>query len=301
MEANIRHAILGAGGVGGLIGAALAKSGDSVTVVLRPEALKNYPAELSLESPFGSFNVPAERAAEVTRAFDILWIAVKATHLDAALRSIANAEQIGAIVPLLNGIDHVALLRSRFGHDRVVPATIAVESERVAPGKIIHRSPSVRLSVSSIGESRLASTIEKLRQFGFNCQFSTDEMKMLWNKLAILAPCALTTAASGMTMGEVKNDPVWRKRLEGGVYEACAVASASGIEFDPAGFIRVFDNFPPGMRSSMQKDVAAGEPPELDGIAGPILRRAQEHGLEVPVTRELVEMIRGKSTAANRA
>jgi 2-dehydropantoate 2-reductase len=124
---------------------------------------------------------------------------------------------------------------------------------------------------------------------------------MLWNKLAILAPCALTTAASGMTMGEVKNDPVWRKRLEGGVYEACAVASASGIEFDPAGFIRVFDNFPPGMRSSMQKDVAAGEPPELDGIAGPILRPAQEHGLEVPVTRELVEMIRGKSTAANRA
>jgi 2-dehydropantoate 2-reductase len=50
----------------------------------------------------------------------------------------------------------------------------------------------------------------------------------------------------------------------------------------------------------MQKDVAAGNPPELEGIAGPILRLAQEHGLDVPVTRELVEMIRGKSTAANR-
>jgi 2-dehydropantoate 2-reductase len=301
MEANMRHAILGAGGVGGLIGAALAKSGDSVTVVLRPEALKKYPTELSLDSPFGSFSVPVERAAEVTQPFDVLWIAVKATHLDAALRSITNTDQFGAIVPLLNGIDHVALLRSRYGHDRVVPATIAVESERAAPGKIVHRSPSVRLSVSSLGESRLASTVEKLRQFGFNCQFSTDEQKMLWNKLAILAPCALTTAASGMTMGEVKNDPVWRQRLEACVYESCAVASASGIQFDPASFIRVFDGFPPGMRSSMQKDVAAGEPPELDGIAGPILRRAHEHGLEVPVTRELVEMIRGKSTAANRA
>jgi 2-dehydropantoate 2-reductase len=301
MEANMRHAILGAGGVGGLIGAALAKSGDSVTVVLRPEALKKYPTELSLDSPFGSFSVPVERAAEVTQPFDVLWIAVKATHLDAALRSITNTDQFGAIVPLLNGIDHVALLRSRYGHDRVVPATIAVESERAAPGKIVHRSPSVRLSVSSLGESRLASTVEKLRQFGFNCQFSTDEQKMLWNKLAILAPCALTTAASGMTMGEVKNDPVWRKRLEAAVYEACAVASASGIQFDPAAFIRVFESFPPGMRSSMQKDVAAGEPPELDGIAGPILRRAQEHGLEVPVTRELVEMIHGKSTAAKHA
>ena len=102
-------------------------------------------------------------------------------------------------------------------------------------------------------------------------------------------------------MGEVKNDPVWRKRLEAGVYEACTVAGASGIQFDPAGFIRAFENFPSGMRSSMQKDVAAGEPPELDGIAGPILRLAQEHGLEVPVTRELVAMIRGKSTVASRS
>jgi len=50
----------------------------------------------------------------------------------------------------------------------------------------------------------------------------------------------------------------------------------------------------------MQKDVAAGNPPELDGIAGPILRIAQERRLDVPVTRELVEMIRGKSTVASR-
>ena len=82
----MRHAILGAGGVGGLIGAALAKSGESVTLVLRPEALKNYPAELSLESPLGSFSVPVDRAASVSVPCDVLWITVKATQLEAALR-----------------------------------------------------------------------------------------------------------------------------------------------------------------------------------------------------------------------
>jgi 2-dehydropantoate 2-reductase len=297
----MRHAILGAGGVGGLVGAALAKSGDSVTLVLRPEALRNYPAELSLESPLGSFSVPVELVAEVTEPYDVLWIAVKATHLDAALRSVPNAEQIGAIVPLLNGIDHVALLRSRFGHDKVVPGTIGVESERAAPGKIIHRSRFVRLTVSSIGESRLASTLEKLQRFGFNCQFSSDEMKMLWNKLVILAPAALTTTASGLTMGEVYSDPAWRKRIIAAMYEACAVATASGTPMDPANFVKFFEGVPPVSRSSTQKDVAAGNPPELDGIAGPVLRRAQAHGVDVPVTRELVEMIRGKTTAANRA
>ena len=94
----MRHAILGAGGVGGLIGAALAKSGDAVTLVLRQEALKDYPAEISFESPFGSFSVPVDLATEVARPYDVLWITVKATQLDSALRSVVvKAEAIGAI------------------------------------------------------------------------------------------------------------------------------------------------------------------------------------------------------------
>jgi len=157
----MRHAILGAGGVGGLIGAALAKSGEAVTLVLRPEALKNYPAELSLESPLGSFSVPVDRAASVTTPVDVLWVTVKATQMEAALRSVAVApEQIGTVVPLLNGMDHVPILRKRFGQDRVVPASIVVEAERAAPGKIIHRGMVVRLSFSSIGEYRLTGVVE---------------------------------------------------------------------------------------------------------------------------------------------
>jgi 2-dehydropantoate 2-reductase len=295
----MRHAILGAGGVGGLIGAALAKSGDSVTLVLRPEVIKNYPTELALESPFGSFSVPVDRTMGIAEPFDVLWVTVKATHLDAALRSVmVNPEALGAVVPLLNGIDHVALLRARFGHDRVVPASIAVESERVAPGRILHRSPGARLTVSAIGEGRLASTIEKLRQFGFSCQFNADEAKILWSKLAILAPFALTSTASGLPAGEVNRDPVWRKRLEASIRETCAVSAAGGTPLDPEGFIRYLDSMPAGLRSSMQKDVAAGNPPELDAVAGPILRGAKAHGIEIPVITELVEMVRGKSTAA---
>jgi 2-dehydropantoate 2-reductase len=296
----MRHAILGAGGVGGLIGAALAKSGESVTLILRPEALKDYPAELSLESPLGSFHVPVERAANVAAPYDVLWITVKATQLEAALRSVTEApEQLGAVVPLLNGIDHVALLRARFGHDRVVPASIGVEAERVAPGKIIHRGMAVRIAISSIGESRLATTAEEFKKFGFACQFVPDEMKILWTKLSFLAPFALTTTAGGLTIGEVMSDPVWRERLEGVAREVAAVGTASGTPLDSSAIIPFFEKTPPGGRSSMQKDVAAGNPPELDGIAGPILRRAEEHGIEVPVIRELVAMIRGKSAAGN--
>src|ERR1700690_61829 len=147
MLQSMRHAILGAGGVGGLIGAVLAKSGQSVTMVVRPESLAHYPAQLQLESLFGNFSVPVARAAEVPPA-DVLWIAVKATQLEAALTSFTKPDSVTAIVPLLNGIDHLALLRARYGDARVIAATIAVETERVAPGHIIHRSPFANLNMS---------------------------------------------------------------------------------------------------------------------------------------------------------
>jgi 2-dehydropantoate 2-reductase len=298
----MRHAILGAGGVGGLIGVALAKAGESVTMVLRPGTLKNYPSELTLENSAGRFSVPVERAETVAQSYDVLWITVKATHLEAALRSVlVKPEQIGAIVPLLNGIDHVALLRARFGQDRVVPAAIRVEAERVAPGKFLIGAMATRLNLSAIGENRLASTLEQLRQFGIKCQFDADEKKLLWSKLVILGPLALTTTASAMTVGEICGSTEWRKRLEGAVREVCAVSTASGAPFDANEIISICDKVPPSSRSSMQKDVAAGNPPELDGIAGPILRGAKEHGIATPFTQELAEMVRGKSTSSSRA
>lgn len=290
----MRHAILGAGGVGGLVGAALAQAGDSVTVVLRPESVTGYPPTLSLDSPFGKFAVPVERAVAVTEPFDVLWIAVKATQLDSALTSIAAGNQPGAVVPLLNGIDHVALLRSRFGYERVVPATIAVESERVAPGKIVHRSSFARLNVSSIGRDRLSAAIEKMRRFGFVCQFVDDEPTLLWSKLAFLAPMALASTAAARNKGELVGDPVWRQRLESSVAEVCTVAAASGAKVEAANILKFIESLKPEIRSSMQKDVAAGKPPELDAIAGPILRGAQERGLAVPVIQELVEGVRSQ-------
>lgn len=297
----MRHAIVGAGAVGGLIGVALANSGEAVTLVVRSEALAGYPPEVSLESSLGTFSVPVNRTAEVVTPFDVSWVTVKATQLQSALGSIKVApDQLGAVVPLLNGIDHVTLLRARFGHDRVVPGTIAVEAERVAPGKFVHRGMNVRVSLSSIGEGRLASAAEAFRKIGFTCQFFSDEMKMLWTKLSFLAPFALTTTAAGMNIGEVRSDPVWRKRLEAVVREVAAVGTASGTPLDAAFIVSLFDKASPTGRSSMQKDVAAGNPPELDGIAGPIMRRAEENGVAVPVTKELVNMIRGKTATATR-
>src|SRR5215475_8822433 len=98
----MRHAILGSGGVGGVLGASLAKVGEQVTMVVRASALTDFPAELQLESPLvGNFTVPIDKTAAVPDT-DVLWIAVKATQFEDALRSVPESAKIGAVVPLLN-------------------------------------------------------------------------------------------------------------------------------------------------------------------------------------------------------
>ena len=286
----LHHAILGAGGVGGLMGACLAHSGDSVTMVVGPETIQSYPRKLRLESSFGNFTVDVGVSAEVP-AVDVLWITVKATQLDNALGALKNPDAVRAIVPLLNGIDHLAVLRARYGAERVIPATIAVETERVSPGHIVHRSPFARLNVLSSGRPLLASTLDHLQQMGFICRFLDDEPTLMWGKLVFLAPFALSTTAADKTVGEILADPKWRGLGEACVREACAVAAAEGAKVDAEAILAGVKAMPANMRSSMQKDVERHNPPELDAIAGPILRGAIRHGIEVPVTKKLVAAV----------
>jgi len=289
----MRHAILGAGGVGGLIAAFLAKSGAQVTLVVRNETLGSYPKELQIESPFGTFSVPVQLSSTVPDV-DAVWITVKATQLTAALTSFPAKTAVRAIVPLLNGVDHVALLQERYGAERVVPATIAVESERVSPGHIVHRSPFARLNVSSRGRDRLLDTITALQKFGFTGKFVDHEPTLLWSKLVFLAPLALVSTVTGRNTGEMVADPISWQQIQESVREACSVARAESAEVDAEAVIAMIRTIPGHMRSSMQKDVAQHKPPELEAIAHPILQGAARHDLEVPVVRQLVAEIKRK-------
>jgi 2-dehydropantoate 2-reductase len=289
----MKHAILGAGAIGGLVGTALASLGEDVTMIVRPEKLAEYPKILTLERPSGTICAPAKAVSELTEVVDVLWIATRTFQLQTALESVNSTPTL--VVPLLNGVDHVEFLRERFGRDRVVPATIAVEAEKIASGKFVQRSPFVRLNLAASGERALGSIITRLGEIGFTCQFMQNEQTLLWTKMCFLAPFALVTSASGKNKGEVFADAEWKHGLDSAIAEACAVAKASGAEIDKAKLQAVFEAMPPGMRSSMQKDVAAKRLLELDAIGGPIVRGGQHYGIDVPTTVELIGKIQSSS------
>jgi 2-dehydropantoate 2-reductase len=286
----MRHAVLGTGGVGGFLGAALARARRHVLLLMREESLRRYRGVLRLESVLlGDFEVELPAAPRLEGPVDVVWVATKVTQLaDAVERVPATDDPV--IVPLLNGLDHVELLRRRFGPTRVLPAAITVESERVEPGFVrqLSRFATVRLSPAPQAEDLRA----ELADAGIAASVGESEASVLWEKLAMLAPIALTTTLRGSELGRVVADPVWRQRLEGCIRETAAAARADGVAVDPEAMIARIEGLPPEIRSSMQKDREAGRPTEVDAIGGSVLRAAARHGLDAPATQALVDGIR---------
>jgi 2-dehydropantoate 2-reductase len=284
----MKHAILGAGAVGGVMAVGLSSVGEDVAVIVRQGNEHAHPKTLVLEHPAGLTHAPAKVAGRVNEAVDVLWIATKTYQLEDALDSVEAVP--GIVVPLLNGVDHVAVLRTRFGHDRVVPGTIAVEAERSEPGRFVQRSP-VRLNLAASGEPVLKECVERLRGLGWTANFLASEATLLWTKLCFLEPFALVTSASGKNNGEILADAEWKAKMDSAVREACAVATKEGAQVDPDKWVPAFSGLPATMRASMAKDLDAGRKLELDGIAGPVLRGGMRHGIPTPTTASLVAMI----------
>jgi len=288
----MKHAILGAGAIGGLMATALDGIGEDATLIVRAEKVASYPHTLTLTTPSGTLTAPAKIITRLTEPVDVLWVATKTYQLQEAL-SVVEAMP-GMVVPLLNGVDHIPVLRAHFGSERVVPATIAVGADRTAPGQFVQHSM-VRLSVASSGESLLKDVMAQLQsRVGFNCQFVASEPTLLWSKLTFLEPLALVTSASGKNLGEVLGSPEWKARAESAFREAAAVAATEGAQIDVEKILSGLSAWPPTTRASMAKDLAAGRRLELDGIAGPIVRGGAKYGIPTPTTSGLIAMIEEK-------
>jgi 2-dehydropantoate 2-reductase len=294
-SAALSHAVLGAGGVGGLLGACLARAGRDVVLLMRPDSLERYDGRMRVESALlGSFDVDVPAAPELERPVDVLWVTPKATQLETAL-VLAPPELLGeaVVVPLLNGIDHVELLRDRLGAERILPGTIYVESERVDVGQVRQKTAFVELELAP--HPRAAAVCAEVEAAGLGCGVGATESAVMWRKLAALAPIALTTTALQRPLSAVVADPVWRRRLEACLREVAEIAAAEGLEVDADALLARYERLG-DMRSSMQKDREAGRPLELDAIGGAVLRAANRHGLDAPATRDLVERISSAAT-----
>jgi 2-dehydropantoate 2-reductase len=204
-----RVAVLGPGGIGGLLGALLAREGDDVVCLAPPATAAHIAANgLELRSPMlGDAKVAVRAATRLEEPVDVCFVTVKATQLERAVDAVpADALGDGLVVPFLNGVDHLVWLRERYPPEQVVAGTIAIESTRVAPGVIQHDSPFavVELAAGRVGRTPVEDLAARLRATGLDVTVRDDDAFTLWSKLSILAPIALVTTWRAAPLGEAR-------------------------------------------------------------------------------------------------
>jgi 2-dehydropantoate 2-reductase len=291
-------AILGPGGVGGFLAAALDRAGAAVTVVAREptaealarDGLRVYSVRL------GDFEARPASVPSLGGAVDALVVATKSTGLEEGLERVRGLEP-RMVLPLLNGLDHLAVLRERFG-TRAVAGSIRIESTRTRTGVIEQTSPFLRIDMASADAAMaepLAQLAAALEAAGVPARVLDSEAQAMWGKLVRLNAIACATSAWDLPLGEIRSDLERRAALEAAVREGAAVARAEGAVVDPDETMAELDDAHPELRSSMQRDIAAGRPTELDAIPGAVLRAAARHGLACPTVERLA------AAAARRA
>jgi 2-dehydropantoate 2-reductase len=279
-------AVLGPGGVGGFVSAALTRAGEEVIVIARePTAELIAERGIAVQSAALKEDFIARPQAQPTlRArVDLLLVATKAGGLEAALGRVQT--EPGLVVPLLNGLEHMAALRARFGPQHVAAGVIRIESDRPEPGRIVQSSPSVRIDLATDAPAlaeRVQAAASILERASIQVNVGTSEAQVLWSKLARLNALSLTTSASDQPIGFVRADPRWRSALKGAVNETVQVANADGASIDATDTLAELDLAHAELGSSMRRDIAAGRPPELDALAGAVLRAADRYGLACP-------------------
>jgi 2-dehydropantoate 2-reductase len=299
----MRIAVLGPGGVGGLLAGALERSGEDVTVVAR-ESTAAAIAEDGLRIGSVTLGEFIERPRTVTRLVDevdALIVATKAAGLRDALQRIDCEPPL--VLPLLNGLDHIALLRERFAPQSVVAGTIRVEADNPQPGFVVHTSPFLLVEMASRYESArepMAELARVLSDAGVKARgewpiSERSEPQVMWSKLVRLNALACTTSAYDKLLGEIRSTPELRADLVGAIEESCAAGQAEGADnVNPQKAIDELERAHETLGSSMQRDIAAARTPEVDAIPGSVLRAAARHGLECPTIERLVAMIRAR-------
>ena len=305
----MKIAIIGAGGVGGYLGAVFARSGHPVALVARgAHAHAMATTGITVHALTGTWVArPAmvtDDAATVGVA-DVVIVCLKTYHLDAYLAALPNL--IGprtVVMTLQNGIDAYGKVAATVGAERTLPGLIYCELSVEAPGVIRSGFEPVRLIYGPIPPHQPNAVARAFEQAcihtGIIATCVADGRTAVWSKAIFVAAMSAVTTIAGVSMGALLRDREAGVLLTAALTEAHAVAVADGVTFseDPVTTaLATAATMPDGARSSMARDYSAGRPLELEALSGAIVARGRTLGVATPVNHALYALLRLRDAA----
>jgi 2-dehydropantoate 2-reductase len=289
----MKIAVIGAGAVGGYFGGRLAAAGNEVVFLVRGktlEVLRSGP--LRVKSVNGDFEVRVRATndpAEI-EAPEAVLAAVKAWQVPEAAEAIRKMRTENfVVVPLQNGMEAPQQLAAVLGTDRVAGGLCRIVAEAIGPGEIHHRSAEPSIEFGELESLRIPERLEELRDAfsaaKVRCQIPRDITLAMWEKFLFIMWGSLG-AVMRLPIGPIRSSPELRARLVAALQEVAQIARARGKDLNAETIsktLAVLDAQPADTTSSMQRDIMAGRPSELEAQTGAVVRFGQRTGIPTPV------------------
>lgn len=292
-----RILVVGAGATGGYFGAKLAQASRDVTFLVRParaEELHSKGLRISAGGEAGEVERLRPKlvtAADLTGPYDLVLLSVKGGALDAALRDVAPA--VGthtAIIPFLNGIDHLDAIDARFP-GAVLGGVVKIEAQLAPDGTITVGASTASMEIGELDGAdtpRLRTAAAALGAAGFDFQVSGEILTSMWHKWVFISAATVITCLAQATVGEVAGVPGGREFAAAVLKEPAAVSGAAGhplSEAAHAGLLATLSQQGSPFAPSMYRDVAQGRPTEVDHVLASLAAQGRRYGL----TTELLD------------
>jgi 2-dehydropantoate 2-reductase len=309
----MRIAIVGAGGVGGLIGGLLARAGGQVAIVARGEQLRAIQAQgLRVDSATrGSFTVTGLEASDDPARLapaDAVLVAVKGWQVKEVAPRLAPLLAPGGVaLPLENGVEAADDLARALGDERVAGGLCHMLSWIEAPGRIRHVGEQLLVTMGERrggGSPRLEALAAELRRARIDVAIADDVVAASWEKFLFIEPLGSVGAVTRAPVGVVRSLPETRALLVAAMEETARLARARGVRLPPEAVARaleVVDRLPADATASLQRDVQAGRPSELQDQTGAVVRLGRESAVPLPVHAFLHAALLPQEQAARRA
>jgi 2-dehydropantoate 2-reductase len=302
----MRVAVVGAGGTGGYFGGRLAAADHDVSFVARGANLDALRRDgLSVESVAGDFAVAPVPATHDTREIgqvDAVLLCVKTWQLPAAtaaLPSLVGPDTV--VLTMQNGVEAPDEVASVVGRGAVLPGVAYIFAELVGPGRVRHFGGPASLAFGE-WDGGSSARVEALRAAlagaGVGAHVPADIWVELWNKMVLIVAFGGLGAAAGAPIGVLRSRPGTRRLLADAMAEVAAVGRAHGValadDIAPVslGFL---DQQTPSGTTSLQRDIWAGQPSELEAWTGAVVRLGAETGTPTPINSFLYEVLAARA------
>jgi 2-dehydropantoate 2-reductase len=289
----MRILMVGAGGLGGYYGARLLAADRDLTFLVRPATAEQLAASgLRMKSPAGDVTIDHPKtvlAENLHETFDLIILTCKARDLDSAIDSLAPAMGSESMVlPLLNGMAHMAKLDARFGRKRVLGGMCFISATRDADGTVRHLGQPDRLVFGDRDQpasERMQRVAAVMCGAGFDAALVTDIEQQMWDKWCFIAAsagitCLMRAAIGDLVAAGVEGLAMQLLAENGAIAAACGhplgaeLKGRANTMFHQKGSL---------FMASMLRDLEAGKPIEAQHIVGDLLEHGQAKGITTPL------------------